>query len=350
VRRTPGFSKTVAEAFDLTLDRGGAVPIAQQIAGRLLDGVLRGEIAPGQQLPAERSLAEKLGVSRGTVKRAYSQLQQSGAIAVKRGSGSYVLDSAGALTDYRKGEAIGIISAACGRLRAIGLSEQEIQSLLRLQTLAASGRERKVAVMVVSNNHDILSQLEGQLSYLAGASPCLLTLTFLTIDTIAQSADPAKMLSGYDLIIATSIDFGRMRELAPGHAGRVMEARLSPRTDTMMRLAAFARNTVFMVVYRTPVFLAMVRRCLLSLGFPSKHILACQEREYDPPSHGENGVGAVLNFNESPVLIDPRFALRNEAFEKGGGAVVRFEYVIERSSLVEIEHRLGQLLEAQELA
>lgn len=57
---------------------------------RILDGVLNGRFEAGSCLPSERLLAEKLGVSRATVREAFSVLQVAGLIERKSGSGSFI--------------------------------------------------------------------------------------------------------------------------------------------------------------------------------------------------------------------------------------------------------------------
>lgn len=60
--------------------------VAEQIAG-LID---EGAYPPGTRLPGERELAEKLGVSRVTIREAEIALQAVGRLEIKTGSGVYV--------------------------------------------------------------------------------------------------------------------------------------------------------------------------------------------------------------------------------------------------------------------
>jgi GntR family transcriptional regulator len=47
-------------------------------------------LAPGQALPSERELAEGLSIGRVTVRNAYKLLHKSGALEIRRGSGTFV--------------------------------------------------------------------------------------------------------------------------------------------------------------------------------------------------------------------------------------------------------------------
>ena len=57
--------------------------------------ILRGILRPGERLPAERELADRLGVSRPSLREAISNLQSVGLLATKAGSGVFVADVLG---------------------------------------------------------------------------------------------------------------------------------------------------------------------------------------------------------------------------------------------------------------
>lgn len=57
--------------------------------------ILRGILRPGERLPGERELAERMGVSRPSLREALSELQQAGLITTRAGSGIYVAEVLG---------------------------------------------------------------------------------------------------------------------------------------------------------------------------------------------------------------------------------------------------------------
>ena len=57
--------------------------------------ILRGVLSPGDRLPAERDLSERLGVSRPSLRDALAELQDQGLLTAKAGSGVYVADVLG---------------------------------------------------------------------------------------------------------------------------------------------------------------------------------------------------------------------------------------------------------------
>ncbi|PKQ10677.1 MAG: GntR family transcriptional regulator [Alphaproteobacteria bacterium HGW-Alphaproteobacteria-1] len=65
--------------------------VTRQIEKLILRGILR----PGERLPAERELAEKLGVSRPSLREAVADLQDKGLLSTRAGAGVYVADVLG---------------------------------------------------------------------------------------------------------------------------------------------------------------------------------------------------------------------------------------------------------------
>jgi GntR family transcriptional repressor for pyruvate dehydrogenase complex len=57
--------------------------------------ILRGILRPGERLPSERDLADKLGVSRPSLREAIAELQKGGLLAARAGSGVFVADVLG---------------------------------------------------------------------------------------------------------------------------------------------------------------------------------------------------------------------------------------------------------------
>jgi GntR family transcriptional regulator, transcriptional repressor for pyruvate dehydrogenase complex len=57
--------------------------------------ILRGILRPGERLPAERDLSERLGVSRPSLREAVSELQKKGLLAARAGSGIFIADVLG---------------------------------------------------------------------------------------------------------------------------------------------------------------------------------------------------------------------------------------------------------------
>jgi len=69
------------------------VPIYLQIVNQVKYLVACGRLAPGEELPPIRVLAEQLLVNPNTIARAYMELERDGIVSKRHGSGTYVSDA-----------------------------------------------------------------------------------------------------------------------------------------------------------------------------------------------------------------------------------------------------------------
>ena len=77
---------------DITIDLTDGVPIYRQIVNQVKYLVASGLLLPGEELPPIRTLALQLKVTPNTVVKAYGELESSGVIHKRQGSGTFVSD------------------------------------------------------------------------------------------------------------------------------------------------------------------------------------------------------------------------------------------------------------------
>jgi DNA-binding GntR family transcriptional regulator len=89
---TVGVSGLTTVPLDhVTLDRSSPVPLYFQLATQLEAAIDRGDLAAGARLDNEIELADRLGVSRPTMRRAIQELVSKGLLVRKRGVGTQVV-------------------------------------------------------------------------------------------------------------------------------------------------------------------------------------------------------------------------------------------------------------------
>lgn len=76
----------------LELDRSSDVPLYRQVYRGVREAILSGRLVPGARLPATRTLAEELDVSRMTVIGAYERLTAEGFLEARVGAGTWVAE------------------------------------------------------------------------------------------------------------------------------------------------------------------------------------------------------------------------------------------------------------------
>lgn len=73
------------------LDRAGPIPLYFQVSTRLEAAIRSGRLTPGARLANEISIAERLGVSRPTIRRAIQEVVNMGLLVRRRGIGTQVV-------------------------------------------------------------------------------------------------------------------------------------------------------------------------------------------------------------------------------------------------------------------
>lgn len=66
--------------------------VSERVADRILEVIEAERLRPGERLPAERTLAEALGVSRPSLREALQALQARGLVEVRHGTGVFVAE------------------------------------------------------------------------------------------------------------------------------------------------------------------------------------------------------------------------------------------------------------------
>jgi len=80
----------VTRVLDVRIDRHSPVPLYHQLAEQLAAAIESGELAPGDAFENEVALAQRVGLSRPTVRRAIGELVSRGLLVRRRGIGTTV--------------------------------------------------------------------------------------------------------------------------------------------------------------------------------------------------------------------------------------------------------------------
>ena len=84
--------------MQIDISSNDGVPIYLQIVNQVKYLIAAGRLAPGEELPAIRVLAEQLLINPNTVARAYRELEMAGVVVKRRTAGTYVSEVGSPLT------------------------------------------------------------------------------------------------------------------------------------------------------------------------------------------------------------------------------------------------------------
>lgn len=127
--------------MDLEIDPLSPTPIYQQIRDRIVEGIARGELRPGQRLPSVRALASAFAINPATVSKAYDLLRAETLVVTNAKSGTVIApagDWAGAAAWQSR------LRTLLAEARAHGLTEQQVLDAAahQLDTLSPVRSER----------------------------------------------------------------------------------------------------------------------------------------------------------------------------------------------------------------
>ena len=148
-------------------------PVPRSIAAALQRSILDGELGPGAQLPSQRDLSEHFGVSRASLREAFSVLEAQGLIQVQPGRGVFVSTEGERRTlwpySHRASardayEARLALEAQAASLAAARVDEQGLRRLAAtVDTLAQAGGAGDIDGMAAADAafHDTMLELSG---------------------------------------------------------------------------------------------------------------------------------------------------------------------------------------------
>lgn len=183
------------------------IPIYQQLVDKIRAAVKKGDMIPGQKLPTVQELSADLSVARGTVKRAYDELEHRGVLEKIQGRGTFVCYQP-ANSGSRKEQAMGAIDDLLDKLENMGFSPMEINIFLTLKQRERSENLSTVKVAVVECNPESLSQISDQLRKVKG-----IELYSYLLDNLQEY--PYKLDEEMDLVITTAEHAAYLESILP---------------------------------------------------------------------------------------------------------------------------------------
>jgi len=113
-------------------------PIYRQIADRIIQQFVRGEISPGEKLPSVREMAIQSGVNPNTIQRTYGELERMGVVETKRGQGTFMTEQIEMKRQLRTEIQREMIEMFIQNMRGIGVEDREITEAVE-QVLMGKG-------------------------------------------------------------------------------------------------------------------------------------------------------------------------------------------------------------------
>ncbi|PYR17101.1 MAG: hypothetical protein DMF94_25075 [Acidobacteria bacterium] len=217
VKRPGGSRQRPAEAQSLVIEPIRKTRVAEEIADRIRVLILDGTFPAGLPLPAERQLAGRFGVSRGSIRDAFRTLETIGLLATRHGQGtfpqeldvdrlvaplasvlSYRHDLQDELLDVRR-----MFEPAVARVAASRMTREDLADLQRIldaqRKKLKSGRS---AIVEDTAFHGVLARATRNRVVVS----IMATLNDLLVEsrklTLKQKGRPVRSIRGHEAVVA----------------------------------------------------------------------------------------------------------------------------------------------------
>ncbi len=315
----------------ISIDKYSSVPVYKQLYVNIAQAVAAESMRPSDKLPSERSLSAQLGISRGTVKRAYTLLIKDGFLTVGRGSGTYVAKKEAGPDRSCQDK----ISAFISDFVSEGYTVPEITVMFRAAAEKKQNSDGIIQVAAIDCNPETLEIIRHQVAILAN-----IRFAGFLLHEITSYSYPTNVLDAFDFILTTTTHYDDLAKLISPLEKKIVKTVLSPDVNTIAGLNAIPKNANVGIVTESARFAHIIESNLknLNCGFTTEtFVISEQSDSY-----------AFKAYNEkSYLIIPPAYALmpmypinkQISDYCRHGGNVVIFNYTIERGSFIYIEEK-----------
>ena len=328
----------------LKIQRQNGNPIYKQIIEQIISMINKEILKIGDKLPPERELANELNVSRGTITKAYQELEKLKLIEIIQGRGSFITYKDHMENMNRKEKAISIINEAMNQLEELEFTNYEIKIFLDIMILEREKNIKNISIATIDCNPEALDIFKVQLSYIKNV-----VITRFLLNDLKRSMEPEQLLKEYDIIITTLNHYKEVANLIPNFSTKIIKAAVSPSQKTIINIAKISKNSKIGVVCFSKRFYGIIKKTLKDLNIGMEqvfHIYEIQNKEFSLEKFIKNTDIIIM---PSDLKIKEEYKLLIEQYEKKGGIIINFEYQIERGTLIYIEESIREIMNNKRL-
>ena len=313
------------------------ISIYKQIVNHITKAAMIGTLKPGEKLPTQREFSIDLNIARGTIQKAFEELENKGIIETIKGSGSFISKKREITMGDNKQVAIDLIEKLLDKLTGLSFTTNEIKALINRGMHERESQQYKVRIVAIECNPEALEIFKTQITFMEN-----IEFKMFVLDEVLKYSKPEKVFEDYDIIITTLAHYDKVKEILYSLRNRLFKVAVSPAPDTIIRLVTIPKNIKLGIIIRSINFRNIMLRHLKSFNIENERV----ENVFDTD---KQGISRLLK--EKNILIIPQcFKLQEvvipeelQQFEKNGGKIIEFKYQIERGSLIYIEEQIENI-------
>lgn len=311
-------------------------PIYLQIVDQIQQMITDGTLLDGAGLPSERKLSEELNVSRGTVTKAYDQLEKEQLIVRVKGKGCFVTRDQSYLSLDRKEKAIKLIKDMIRGMDELGFTLSETRVFTEIVLMEQEKKYQTIRIAIVDCSLEALHAIKAQIGSLKDVK-----IKLFLLDTIELNMVQSDIMS-MDLIITTYTHYKKVVETIHDIDDKLVRVSMSPSKKTFIEIGRIRKGASIGLLYETDKFKSIMLKGLRDGDIePEEDQAFClslpKEKILEGIRHKEIVIIPPLSFFDSSFAKWLMRHLENKPF-------IEFEYRIERGNFLLLEERIRQLM------
>lgn len=307
------------------------IPIYQQLVDQIRAAAKKGQLTAGQQLPTVQDVSVDLSIAKGTIKRAYDELEREGIVEKVQGRGTFVcyrpMDTAS-----RKDQAMAAIDQMLDSLEHMGFSPTEVSIFLDLKLRQRAQQDARIRIAVVECNTENLTRMSEQLRRIDHVE--------LYSHLLGSIRDyPYNLAEDTDLIVTTATHADELESLL-GERKKVIRVALRLESGCMLALLRLRKGQKVGILCSSMRFGQLLAQTCRQYA---------EDVELTEPATFTQAVGEYLQGKDALLL--PEDYLRycdnsaKDAIRRFRGTVITCGYELDEGSFLYLKEKTKRMLE-----
>ncbi len=312
--------------MNIFIDKNSKIPLYLQIKESLMNEIEKGELGRGSQLPTERELSLKLGVSRNTVSMAYKELARKEVISSISGKGTFITSdeypSKILLSKEIYLPITKIIDSAIQKAFDLNIQIEDFMFLLHQRISEKKHLLNNIKVAFVECNQEQLYYFSKKLELGTGIH----FIPILIDEMYNRSETTINKLKAADLIVTTFFHLQEVEDFLKDEEKNIIPIALDPQIETMVNIARITSPEMKVgLVCLTEKFAERVFKSIKNAGLKYKKL------NFNI-SHEKEEIAKFISENDA-IMVSPG---RKKEVEKMIGnpiPVIEFIYIPDKGSI-----------------
>lgn len=309
----------------LAIDKLSNIPIYKQMTLQLKGMIEKGILKKGDKLPTENELIRDNKISKGTIKKAYMELEKCNYIEKIQGSGTFVSIDINK-SSISQGERI--VKSTLEKLSFV--SNEKLYKIFLKELEKATKEDERIKIAFIDCSEEVLSITCKQIEKIKNVK----VSTFLLEDLNKG----LRIIDGdYDIIATTIYHYEEVSRLLLNKYSRVEKLALNLSNKTISEMVKISEDEKISILYRSNNFLENIETQFRELKKDNIRVSCRYSDEIFFMDNELYGTDIMFVPNDCVETKNQEVLKVLDNFKLKGKRIIPFEYVIDEGSLLRLK-------------